>query len=331
MNILLSGGAGYIGSHTAYALKKAGFTPVVLDSMINGHEWAVKFGPLVKGDVGDPAVVAALCKEYQPAALIHFAAFIEVGESVANPAKYMDNNLHKASRLFDAALANGVKHAVFSSTAAVYGTPQDDRPIKESHPLKPINPYGESKLLAEQYLRSLEDKGMRSVALRYFNAAGAAPLAEGIGEAHKPESHLIPNIILAGLGHKDSIKLFGEDYPTPDGTAVRDYVHVLDLAAAHVAALRYLQAGGATEACNLGTGLGSSVREVIGAVEKAMGKPVPQTREPRRAGDPPRLVADASRAREKLGWTPQITLDTIVDSALAWHKGAQYRQAVGLD
>lgn len=327
MNVLVTGGAGYIGSHTACALAKAGHTPIVFDSLVNGHAWAVKFGPFVQGDIGDEQAVARVCQEHQPQALIHFAAFIEVGESVAQPEKYIENNFNKASRLFDVALANGVKQAVFSSTAAVYGAPIADAPIREDHPLKPINPYGESKLLAETYLRSLEAKGMRSVALRYFNAAGAASLGAGIGEAHAPETHLIPNILLAGLGLKDEVRLFGDDYATRDGTAVRDYIHVTDLAAAHIAALDYLSAGGATEICNLGTGTGSTVLEVLQAAERALGRPIPHSRYPRRAGDPPMLVADAARAHARLGWQPEKTLDDIVSSALQWHQSDAYAQA----
>lgn len=328
MNILLTGGAGYIGSHTAYALKQAGFTPVVLDSLVSGHAWAVKYGPFVRGDIGDESVVRALCADYQPVAAVHFAAFIEVGESVANPAKYFENNVQKATRLFDCLNACGVKRVVFSSTAAVYGTPVNDAPIQESHPLCPINPYGESKLAAESYLQGLTTQGMRSIALRYFNAAGAAPVEEGIGEAHNPETHLIPNVICAGLFSRKPMRLFGVDYPTPDGTAIRDYIHVLDLAAAHVAALRLLLAGGATDVCNLGTGRGSSVREIIQTVEKAMGKTIPVEVQARRAGDPSRLVADASRACERLGWKPRRTLEAIVESALAWHRTAIFRQAM---
>ncbi len=324
MNVLLTGGAGYIGSHTAFALRQTGFTPIVLDDLSQGRKSAVKYGPFVLGDVGDAAGVRALCATYRPVALIHFAAFIEVGESVAHPGLYMDNNFNKSVRLFDAARACGVDKVVFSSTAAVYGAPESSAPIRETHPLKPINPYGESKLKAETYLRAVE--GLRSVTLRYFNAAGAAPLAEAIGEAHEPETHLIPNAVLAGLGLKPAIKLFGTDYPTPDGTAVRDYVHVMDLAAAHVAALRYLLADGATDVCNLGTGRGVSVREVIDAAEKTLGRPVPVVEEPRRAGDPSHLVADVSRAKERLDWQPQVMLSQIVESAAAWHGSAMYSQ-----
>jgi len=330
MRVLVTGGAGYIGSHTALALQNAGHEPIVLDSLVNGHEWAAKYGPLIRGDIGDAALVARACDEHRPEAAIHFAAFIEVGESVANPQKYIDNNYHKACRLFDALCQKGIKRVVFSSTAAVYGTPVSDAPIAEDHPRQPINPYGEAKLLAETYLRSLKERGMRSVALRYFNAAGAAPVHEGIGEAHAPETHLIPNVLLAGLGFKDEVRLFGSDYPTRDGTALRDYIHVLDLASAHLAALRYLIDGRETDVFNLGTGTGSTVLEVVRAAEAALGRPIPQSRHPRREGDPSMLVADAARARATLGWSPRHTLDDIVRSALAWHGTQTYRQAVGL-
>lgn len=327
-NVLLTGGAGYIGSATAYYLKKAGFTPVVLDSLVHGHAFAAKYGPFIEGDIANEALVEQICRDYEPAALLHFAAFIEVGESVQNPQKYWENNHTKAKKLFSAASAGGIKRVVFSSTAAVYGTPAHDAPITETHPLKPINPYGETKLAAEESLRALEVEGVHSMALRYFNAAGALPSSEEIGEAHSPETHLIPNVILAGLGQKEEIRLFGTDYPTPDGTAIRDYIHVLDLAAAHAAALRYLLEGGATDACNLGTGQGTSVRAIIETVEKALGHSVPKTEHPRRAGDPPRLVADATRAQEKLNWKPQESLQSIVESALSWHLSSRYREAV---
>ena len=328
MNILVTGGAGYIGSHTALALRQAGYTPVVLDNLSHGHAWAVKYGPLIHGDVGDAETVRSVCMAYHPVAVIHFAAFIEVAESVAQPDKYHENNYHKAAQLFDVVRQCGVTYVVFSSTAAVYGTPQDEQPIREDHPLHPINPYGASKLAAEQYLRSLDPQGMRSVALRYFNAAGAAPTNEGIGETHLPETHLIPNILRAGLGHSPAIQLFGTDYPTPDGTAIRDYIHVLDLAAAHVAALRYLLAGGATEVCNLGTGRGSSVQEVIATVERVLGHAVPTVERARRPGDPPRLVADATRAKARLGWEPRASLQDIIESALLWHRSERYQQVM---
>jgi UDP-glucose-4-epimerase GalE len=324
-HILVSGGAGYIGSHTCYALREAGFTPVVIDDLSSGHEWAAQFGPLRVGDVGDAAFVQSVCAEFQPVALLHFAAFIEVAESVKYPEKFWDNNVARAGRLFAAVQASGVTQAVFSSTAAVYGMVESS-PLLEEVPLQPINPYGETKLAAEQALRAMA--GMRSVTLRYFNAAGAAPAAIGIGEAHWPESHLIPNVILATQGVKPALTVFGTDYPTPDGTAVRDYIHVLDLAAAHVQALHYLLKGGATTVCNLGCGTGYSVKQVIAAAELAMGKPVPVSYGARRAGDPAMLVADSTRAQATLGWVPRHSLQDIVASAAAWHQTERYQAAI---
>jgi len=326
-HILISGGAGYIGSHTAYALREAGFEPIVMDNLSSGHVWAAGFGALRVGDIGDEAFVRAVCAEFKPAALLHFAAFIEVEESVKYPEKFWDNNTERAKRLFATVKACGVEHVVFSSTAAVYGM-VDKSPITEDFDLKPINPYGATKLAAEQALRAME--GVRSVTLRYFNAAGAAPAAVEIGEAHWPETHLIPSVILAALGRKPALTVFGTDYPTVDGTAVRDYVHVLDLAAAHIAALRYLLAGGVTTVCNLGSGTGYSVKQVIDTVEDALGRSVPVEYGARRAGDPAVLVADSTRARDVLGWQPRYSLLDIVASAVAWHQTERYAEAVEL-
>ncbi len=323
--ILVSGGAGYIGSHTCFALREAGFTPVVLDDLSSGHAWATKFGPLRQGNIGDVAFVRAVCTEFKPVALLHFAAFIEVEESVKFPEKFWDNNTERAKRLFTTAQESGVGKIVFSSTAAVYGL-VDKHPITEDFALQPINPYGATKLAAEQALRAMS--GINSVTLRYFNAAGAAPAEIGIGEAHWPETHLVPNVILAGLGRKPGVTVFGTDYPTRDGTAVRDYVHVLDLAAAHVAALRYLLEGKETAVCNLGSGTGATVKEVIESVQRHLGKPVPATYGARRQGDPVTLIADAARAKSLLGWQPQRTLDDIVASAVAWHQTERYQSAV---
>lgn len=325
--VILSGGAGYIGSHVALALRQAGFDPVVLDNLCTGHEWAVAGGILERGDIGDAAFVRDACTRHNPVALLHFAAFIEVGESVRDPQKYFTNNTVKAKILFDTVRDCGVKHAVFSSTAAVYGIPARDGAITEDFPLCPINPYGDSKLQAETYLRTLDASGLYSVTLRYFNAAGAA-VDHDLGEAHWPESHLIPRAVLAALGLVDSFAIFGTDYPTPDGTAVRDYIHVMDLAAAHVAALRYLMRGGATTVCNLGTGAGNSVKEVVAAVSGHFGGNLPVTYGARREGDPPRLVADATKARTLLGWTPTRTLHDIVASAVAWHRGKRYQDVI---
>ena len=327
LNILIAGGAGYIGSHAAWALRAAGFTPVVIDNLSSGHAWAAGFGPFRQGDIGDADFVRSVCAEFKPAALMHFAALIEVAESVKYPEKFWDNNVARADILFRTALESGVRHAVFSSTAAVYGMPEAS-PLTEDMPLNPINPYGATKLAAEQALQAMDSGGMRSVALRYFNAAGAAPPEVKIGEAHWPESHLMPNAILAALGLNPPLTVFGGDYPTPDGTAVRDYVHVLDLAAAHIAALRYLLGGGATAVCNLGCGAGYSVKQVLDTVADYFGRPVPAQTGARRAGDPPVLVADAARARSMLGWTPQYGLPEIVASAAVWHQSARYREAL---
>lgn len=324
-HILVSGGAGYIGSHTCYSLRQAGFTPVVLDDLSAGHEWAAAFGPLRVGKIDDVTLVRAICAEFKPVALLHFAAFIEVGESVKYPDKFFMNNTDHAEVLFATVKECGIDKAVFSSTAAVYGM-VGSAPLTEDLPLAPINPYGESKLQAEQALRAID--GIDSVTLRYFNAAGAAPAEVGIGEAHWPESHLVPNVIRAALGQRPAVTVFGTDYPTRDGTAMRDYVHVLDLAAAHVAALRYLLAGQPTTICNLGTSNGATVQEVIDAVGAHVGRPVPVEYGARRAGDPAMLVADATRARTQLGWQPRYSLQDIVASATAWHQTERYAAAI---
>ena len=322
--ILVSGGAGYIGSHTALALMQAGYLPVVIDNLSTSDGAAAgKFGPFRRGDIGDRDFVAAVCAEFKPAALIHFAAFSLVAESVTQPDKYFENNVTKAGLLFDTVRDHGVKHVVFSSTAAVYGAVAGDRPVTEAQPLQPINPYGASKLQAESYLRQVA--GLTSVALRYFNAAGAAASGHGIGEAHWPESHLIPNVVLAAMPVNRPLAVFGSDYPTPDGTAIRDYIHVEDLAQAHLLALDYLFKGGASVACNLGTGAGSSVLDIIKAVERAMGAPVARAMHPPRLGDPAILVADTAQAQSLLGWRARQDLTAIVSSAVAWHRSEAYQ------
>lgn len=320
MRILVTGGAGYIGSHTAKALARAGYEPVVLDNFGTGHRSAVRWGPLVEGDLKDAGLISKVIKEYEVKAVIHFAASLLVGESMAQPQKYFWNNVVNTLKLLDAMLATSVKHIVFSSSAAVYGTP-DKVPIPEDHPLRPINPYGETKLIMERALHWYSTAyGLRSAALRYFNAAGADPQGE-IGEGHDPETHLIPLVIQATLGLIPFVEVYGTDYPTPDGTAIRDYIHVTDLAEAHVLALRYLMEGGTPVALNLGTGRGFSVRELIAAIERCSGGRKTPTRDaPRREGDPPSLVADPVRAAKLLGWRPQYSdLDTIVQTAWKWH------------
>jgi UDP-glucose-4-epimerase GalE len=334
--VLVSGGAGYIGSHVAHALTLAGYAPVVIDNLVNGYLWATKGAfAFRQGDVGDAAFVRAVCDEFRPKAALHFAAFIEVGESVQNPAKYFANNRDKAKIFFDVLAGKGVTKVVFSSTAAVYGAPPGE-PLRESHPLRPINPYGQSKLEAEEYLRSLS--GVSSVALRYFNVAGAEPAA-GLGEAHFPESHLVPRVVLTlsdlpqsvrdALGLAAGVKVFGTDYPTRDGTAVRDYLHVMDLADAHLCALRHLLEGGATEVVNLGSGCGYSVMEIVEAARKTLQRPdfAPGI-EPRREGDPPVLIADSSKALHLLGWKPQRGIEAMIASAAAWHRTALYSETI---
>ena len=318
--IFVCGGAGYIGSHVARALALQGFQPVVVDNLSMGHDWAVKWGPVETGDIGDRVFMETVLKKHSPRAVVHLAASIEVGMSVADPASFYENNVVRALRLFDAMLAAGVTQLVFSSTAATYGMPSHDNVIVESDPAQPINPYGDTKLAVERALRTYDKyKPIRSFCLRYFNAAGAAA-DDGIGEAHQPETHLIPLALQAAYGQRDSLTMFGRDYPTPDGTCVRDYVHVNDIADAHVKALEYLDRGGASDFCNLGTGRGSSVREVIEAAETASGRTIKVIEADRRAGDPPRLVASHDKATKILGWQPTQDLAAIVASADAWHR-----------
>jgi UDP-glucose-4-epimerase GalE len=320
MRILVTGGAGYIGSHTAKLLAAAGHEPVIFDDLSQGHEWAVKWGPLERGNLSDPIRLGEVFAGRKMDAVVHFAANALVGESMTNPAKYFQNNTVGSLNLLNAMREAGVGTIVFSSTCATYGNPVRV-PIDETHPQTPVNPYGESKLMVEKILRWYGDSyGLQWMALRYFNAAGAAPDGE-IGEDHDPESHLIPLVIGAALGNRPPVKIFGTDYPTPDGTAVRDYVHVMDLADAHLRAIERLRAGIASQAINLGTGRGHSVKEVIDTVARVGGRPVPAIESPRRPGDPPELVAAPTRARDVLGWTclyPDI--ETIVRHAWAWHE-----------
>jgi UDP-arabinose 4-epimerase len=317
--VLVTGGAGFIGSHTAKRLKQSGFEPVVLDDLSMGHAWAAKFGAFVQGNIADSELVKRTILEHEISAVIHFAASTYVGESVQNPRKYVHNNVFGTVTLLDAMLEAGVKRIVFSSTAATYGNPQYS-PLDEAHPNKPINPYGESKYYLERVMDSYHVAyGLQWAALRYFNAAGADPEGE-LGEVHHPESHLIPLCIEAAMG-KRRLQVFGTDYPTPDGTAIRDYIHVFDLADAHIKALSYLESGGESGAMNLGTGKGFSVLEVIRAVERVTGLQVPFDNAPRRAGDPPELVANPAKAQSALSWTPQyIDLERIVETAWTFFK-----------
>lgn len=319
-NILITGGAGYIGSHTAKALSKAGFQPIVYDNLSRGFKELVKFGPLVVGDVHDSEKLKATLNEFKPLACIHFAAFAYVGESVSNPGLYYRNNVLGSLNLIEALLAGGVKKIVFSSTCATYGQP-DVELISEATPQKPINPYGHSKLMVEQLLKDFDlSHGLKSVALRYFNACGAD--AEGeLGEMHDPEPHLIPRIIMAALGQIPHIDVMGTDYPTPDGTAIRDYIHVEDLAQAHVQAMNYLLKGAASDVFNLGTGKGTSVKQVIEAIRAVSNRDVPVNYTARRAGDPPYLVADNSKAKRLLDFEPRyVDIEKSVLTAYRWHE-----------
>ncbi len=316
--VLVTGGAGYVGSHTCLRLSEAGFQPVVYDNLSNGHAEFVQWGPLEEGDIRDAGRLAEVFARHRPVAVLHFAALIEVGESLKRPDAFYDNNVAGALTLIAAARSAGVDKLVFSSTCATYGEPQR-MPMAEDHPQAPLNPYGRTKLMVEQILADLDrHMGFRSVALRYFNAAGAD--FEGrIGEWHDPETHAIPLAIRAAMGLGPGFKLMGRDYPTRDGSAVRDYIHVLDLADAHVLALKHLLAGGGRDVFNLGTGAGSTVLELIAAIQKVSGRPFPVTDAPRREGDAPTLVADNRKARERLGWRPQYGLDDILASAWKWH------------
>ena len=335
--VLVSGGAGYIGSHVSHVLKHAGFSPVVVDSLVNGYRWATRGASAFRqGDIGDAQFIRAVCQEFRPMAAMHFAAFIEVGESVQKPEKYFTNNRDKAKIFFDTLAERGVKNIVFSSTAAVYGEVTDSAPIREDRTTRPINPYGQSKLDAETHLRTIEN--VKSVALRYFNVAGALPSAD-LGEAHFPETHLIPRIVLPlidapqavqkALGLAGGFKIFGTDYPTRDGTAVRDYIHVMDLADAHVRALRYLLRGGPTNILNLGSGSGFSVREIVEAARKTLERAdFNPGVEPRRDGDPAFLIADSTKAKEVLDWAPQRGVESMIGSAAAWHHSQTYTDTI---
>lgn len=318
--IFVVGGAGYIGSHCCKALAESGFEPIVYDNLSTGHREFVKWGQLIEGDVRDGAQLTKAIHDAHPEAVMHFAALASVGESVAHPERYYDVNVVGGLRLLEAMLANDVNKLVFSSTCAVYGEPETI-PIVESTPTNPINPYGASKLTFERMLADFDvAHGLMSTRLRYFNAAGADPVGE-IGEWRANETLLIPLAIRAVLGRGPSLRIFGSDYATPDGTAIRDYIHVNDLASAHVAALRHLINDGVSDTLNLGTGTGASVNEVIKTIETVTGRTVPSEPSQRRAGDPPCLVADAARANAVLGWhAERSNLANIVEDAWRWHR-----------
>jgi UDP-glucose 4-epimerase len=321
--ILVTGGAGYIGSHTVLALKQAGYAVVILDNLVYGHRDLVDSALQVKlicGDIGDRPLLDQIFAEHDIQAVIHFAAYAYVGESVSDPAKYYRNNVMGTLTLLEAMVAAGVQSIVFSSTCATYGNPQQI-PIPEDHPQAPINPYGASKLMVERILSDFDTAyGLRSVRFRYFNAAGADPQGQ-LGEDHTPETHLIPLVLLTALGQRDHIAIFGTDYETADGTCIRDYIHVSDLADAHVLGLEYLLKGGATGVFNLGNGNGFSVREVIEAAERVTGQAIKVVESDRRPGDPATLVGSAQKARQVLGWQPKyFQLETILDHAWQWHQ-----------
>jgi UDP-arabinose 4-epimerase len=315
--ILVLGGAGYVGAHACKALSRAGYLPVSIDTLRTGHADAVKWGPLIQADFGDTDAVRAAVRHHRVVGAMHFAAMSLVAESVGQPALYYEKNVGGTLRLLDALMTEGVKRIVFSSSASVYGE-TDRSPIPEDAPLNPTNPYGETKRVIEGALRWIgEASGLSWCALRYFNAAGADPDGE-IGERHEPETHLIPNI-LSAVRDKRPVRLFGDDYPTADGSTVRDYVHVTDLAEAHVAALRFITDGGQSQPMNLGAGQGLSVFEIVAAAERVLGVPIAREMQGRRAGDPPALVADISRARLRLGFAPtRSDVETLIRTAAAF-------------
>lgn len=318
--IVVFGGAGYIGSHTCKCLAEQGFQPIVFDNLSEGHRHFVKWGPLVEADIMDSDRVTEVLRDIQPTAIIHFAAHAYVGESIINPAKYYTNNVTGSLNVIQAAHQAGDIPIIFSSTCATYGL-ADRRLISEEVEQKPINPYGRSKLMVEHILRDYSNAfGLDSVSLRYFNACGADQDGE-IGESHRDETHLIPRAIFSALGRIDDFSIFGDNYPTPDGTAIRDYIHVTDLAIAHVKACQYvLNGGGQAEAFNIGSGKGFSVLEICKAIEAQIGSPIAKRIAPRREGDPPFLVANHARAKEVLGFSPEHSdLNNIIETAVRWH------------
>jgi len=318
-NVLVTGGAGYVGSHACKALAKAGFTPIAYDNLVSGHECAVRWGPLAKGDLLDRTQLSSVFRQYEPIAVMHFAAFAYVGESVDQPLKYYRNNVEGTLNLLAVMLEHGVRQIVFSSSCAIYGFPKTI-PISESHPQNPISPYGASKLMVEWILRDCGMAyGLQSISLRYFNAAGADPDGE-IGEAHDPETHLIPLVLRVATGDRPHITIYGVDYETRDATCIRDFIHVTDLADAHILALRKLRNESSLVGhYNLGTGKGFSVRDVIEVASKVTGRHISIQAGSRRPGDPPTLVADATRAGIELGWKPRYNdLTEIVTTAGDW-------------
>jgi UDP-glucose 4-epimerase len=320
VTVLVTGGAGYVGSHAVKALRERGIPCLILDDLSRGHRELALDCELVVGNVGNAELVARVLKERKVTAVMHFAAYAYVGESTENPSLYYANNVGATLSLLECMRAAGVGMFVFSSTCATYGVPEAS-PITEDHPQRPVNPYGATKLMVERILADFGSAyGLRSIAFRYFNAAGADPAGE-IGEVHEPETHLIPIVLQTALGQRAGVQVFGTDYPTPDGTAIRDYIHVSDLAEAHVLGLRWLMDGGRSEVFNLGNGNGFSVRAVIDAAARVTGRPIASKDAPRRAGDPPALVGSAAKARQLLGWQPRFAdLETILETAWKWER-----------
>jgi len=315
----VTGGAGYVGSHTCKLLSRSGFEVVVFDNLSRGHRDFVRWGRLIEGDLRDRPLLREALRWSRPDVILHFAAFAYVGESIEHPGRYFDNNVAGTLSLLEAMRESGQDKLIVSSTCATYGQPER-MPITEDTPQRPINPYGASKLFMEEMCRAYDAAhGLRTVSLRYFNACGGDPESE-IGERHDPEPHLIPRVLMAATGEIPALAVFGADYPTPDGTCIRDYIHVSDLADAHARAARHLLDGGRSDAINLGTGRGASVSEVLAAAVRATNREIPHRFEDRRPGDPAELVADASKASRVLDWRPRISdLDTIMRTAWAWH------------
>ena len=328
MRVLVTGGAGYIGSHTCKALAQAGHTPVVLDNLSTGYRSLVRWGDFIHGDIRNTPLLASTMRQHSIEGVIHFAAFSCVGDSVTHPGLYYHNNVVGTHSILEAMGLAGVKHIVVSSTCAVYGLPPII-PMDETTPQNPINPYGATKSMMERMLADYHGPyGLHSAALRYFNAAGCDAQGE-TGEWHVPETHLIPRVLMAAFGDIPALHIFGNDYPTPDGTCIRDYIHVADLASAHVLALEHLLEHGGVLRLNLGTGSGFSVQEIIQAAHNVLGKPVPHTMGPRRPGDPPALVAQAALANETLGWVPRTSqLDHILHTAAEWYAATRQKNAL---
>lgn len=316
--VLVTGGAGYIGSHVCKALAQVGHRPVCYDTMEKGHDWAVQWGPLERGDIGHKERLHEVFAQHRPRAIIHLAGYIEVGESVRQPERYLHNNVTKSEVLIEVAIRHSIEAFVFSSSCAVYGLPQTEL-LAETHSIAPISPYAESKARVEQALEAAAAHGLRSASLRYFNAAGADP-AGSIGEAHNPETHLMPLAVDAALGLGAPVTLLGTDYPTPDGSCVRDFVHVTDLADAHLRAIDWLAHRDGHHAFNLGSGAGYSVREVLAETARLAGRPVPHSVGPRRPGDSPKLVGDIAKAKRELGWTPRRDLGVQIEDTLRWRR-----------